>query len=361
MTTKLQLDMTDRLQLGARLKVLREGKALTVLQAAECLLGYNGSHAAVSRLERGVLTTVPLVHLKKLAKGYGVPLKVLTNGVRAVAPDTVGKRDTFWQTGDLAPGFANRFRDLRQALGLTHAEMGELIGHANDTQVRGWERDTVTPRMESMLDIAARTGVCVSWLVKGAREGLSRPTQAARLRALRARAGLSRPALAMKADPTQFTTLRAQLSAAEQDTRELHGVSLEKMAQALDVPVQWLTPSGVHVQAQPKPVTAADVLALLPVSVRGLLKQIEELAYIDQFTTEDAAALSKALTARACKRLSGKAPDSISLPFGATVSLRCKSTQLGRKPGPGRPRGSVKGGLASKPAKPPARSRARAV
>ena len=306
MTKQLHLDITDRLQLGIRLKVLREGRKLTALQAAECLLGCSGSATAVSRLEHGALKTVPVVHLKKLAQGYGVTFAALTQGIRVVSPDSVVTRDNLWQPSDITAGVALRLRDLRQAMGLTFEAMGELLGHSGPTQVRAWETSGGAPRLESLLDIAARAGVCVSWLVKGSREGLSSPTQSARLRALRANTGLSRPALSMKADPTRFKKVQAQLAAAEAGKRALRGITLDKMAIALDVPVQWLTPPKAYDEAASKPIGEADVAAPLSASVRALIRQIKDLSLIDEFSTADAAALSKSLTERACDRLYGK-------------------------------------------------------
>ncbi len=60
--------------LGARLVQLREARGLSAAQVAKEALGYdNGSHVAVSRLERAIVAKPRREHLVKLAAFYNVP------------------------------------------------------------------------------------------------------------------------------------------------------------------------------------------------------------------------------------------------------------------------------------------------
>ena len=238
-----------------------------------------------------------------------------------LSPDTVVHRDTLWLPEDVSPNVGTRLQLMRQAMGLSLRKMSELLGHKQVSDLRGWESGNIEPHLETLLEIAAKVGVNAGWLVKGLREALKTPTQAAKLRALRAHRGLSRPALAMKADPEHFMTLRSQISRAELEDGPLRGVPLVMTARALDVPVEWLSAPGGFKEPETGPVKL-DLHATLPAGVRALIQQITDLALMDQFSNNDAAALSKALTSRACLRLSGKDLSKTPLLFGANIDHR---------------------------------------
>ena len=59
--------------IGSRLVQLREAKGLSAVQVARDALGYdNGSHVAVTRLERAVIAVPRIEHLQQLAAFFGV-------------------------------------------------------------------------------------------------------------------------------------------------------------------------------------------------------------------------------------------------------------------------------------------------
>lgn len=63
--------------IGRKFKQLRVKRNLSQLEVAEKALGYSGSHAAVSRLERGVLKSVAESTVKSLAKFFKVSMTTL--------------------------------------------------------------------------------------------------------------------------------------------------------------------------------------------------------------------------------------------------------------------------------------------
>jgi transcriptional regulator with XRE-family HTH domain len=80
----------DLKELGARLVKLREERGLSAAYVAHEVLGYsNGSHVAVTRLERGILPQPRRDHLEKLAAYYEVePSRLMIEKTAESAPVT---------------------------------------------------------------------------------------------------------------------------------------------------------------------------------------------------------------------------------------------------------------------------------
>ncbi|KWT98065.1 MULTISPECIES: helix-turn-helix domain-containing protein [unclassified Variovorax] len=303
---KRKLDLADRLELGARLRKLREATGKTTLEIAEEVLGYQGSHAAVSRLERGVFSVVNLDHLDKLASRYATDSATLLKGTgdveTAALPEVTGE----WSFDDIAPGIHFRLRDLRQALGLSRAQMATRLGHSTATVLKGWEERLATPRPDTILRIATEFGVSGSWLILGAKGKAPRPTQSMRLRALRHASDVSRNQLAMKVEPLDFQGLRTAISHAESGVRGLPSDRLQSIAKAFDVPADWLDPEGLR-YAPATPIDApaqseADYLAGLPATVRSLVNNLVAMFTTGLLDSGDVASVNKELSRRAWKR-----------------------------------------------------------
>jgi hypothetical protein len=71
------LDLEQRQILATNLRRLRTEKGVAQLDVARAALGFERSHAAVSRLERGALPRVPCAHLRRLADFYSTPVITL--------------------------------------------------------------------------------------------------------------------------------------------------------------------------------------------------------------------------------------------------------------------------------------------
>ena len=304
---KLKLELADRLELGARLRRCREATGKTTLEIAEEILGYSGSHAAVSRLERGVFAVVNLDHLHKLAEFYGTTTVDLLQGTGDVASTDLPEISGTWKEADIRPGLPGRLRDLRQALGLTRKQMALRLGHRDgyQQQIAGWESGTITPVPDTLLQVATTFGVSGSWLILGARGKARAPTQSMRVRALRHLKGLSRPQLAMVADPQDFRGMRSSIANAETAGRPLPLDRLDSLAKALDVPVSFLDPQALR-YAPPGPSGEQPPTGLLnievPAMVRKLVEQIVTMYSTDLIDGDDIADVYKQLSRKAWAR-----------------------------------------------------------
>ena len=76
---RVTLGERQRLALAETLKSLREAKGLSQMEVARDALGLTKSHAAVSRLERGLNEEVELERLEQLANFFGTNLAFLNN------------------------------------------------------------------------------------------------------------------------------------------------------------------------------------------------------------------------------------------------------------------------------------------
>lgn len=304
---KLALDLTDRLELGARLRRLREAKGLTTLEVAEQVLGYTGSHAAVSRLERGVFASVNLAHLDTLAAFFGTTREALLAGTDGSDTSPPPFSDGTWGLNDVEKNVHHRLRDLRQAVGLTVSVFGERVGLGQHYSFL--EKGETTPRPESLLRIATEFGVSASWLILGIKANVKAPTQALRLRALRLIKGVSRPAIAMAAAPDQFAEMRGAIRLSESRGLAIPAPLLARLALAFDVPSEFLDPQNKSIRAvevRLDGITPGEALyaaeQLLPKATAGLLEQIRVTAAMGQLSAEDSAWLFRQLSARIWKR-----------------------------------------------------------
>lgn len=307
---RLTLDLADRLELGSRLRRLREGTGLTTLQVAEQVLGYKGSHAAVSRLERGVFATINLSHLDTLAAFYGTTREALLGGTEGSDTSPPPEVEGDWGSADIAPGVHERLRDLRQALGLTRRDFCRHMGNGGFSHYAMVERGEVLPRPDVLLKVATTFGVSGSWLILGKKARIKQPTQALRLRSLRQLKGLSRPALAIQAAPEQFKETHASVALSEARGLTIPWEQLQKLAKAFDVPPEFLDPqeksrraAGVPAEGEVSPDQALfRVEQLLPKSAQKLLEQIRTTAAMGLLEAEDTAWLLKELSNRTWRR-----------------------------------------------------------
>jgi transcriptional regulator with XRE-family HTH domain len=115
------LETTELKALGERLARLREDKGLSAAQVAHQALGYdNGSHVAVTRLERGLLAHPRQEHLQKLAAFYGVSLASLMAGEgagsrRAALSTSLPRAARSLRTGNPVPPPAKPLHQVRTA------------------------------------------------------------------------------------------------------------------------------------------------------------------------------------------------------------------------------------------------------
>lgn len=238
---KRQLSLAQRLALGSRLTELREAKGLSQLQVAQQALGFTVSHAAVSRLERGVFGVVEDAKLDKLAAFYDTSVDNLLVEMegRREAEDPEEYRAT--ESLTVQPGVADRLFNLRQAMGLTKLQMAQHLGHLNVTTWHLWEKGTATPRPDTLLEMATACGVSASWLITGRRAKPQAPVFSMRLRAMQKLYDLDNREMALLANMDlqhgRSTIARLSRGRARPSYEHVHAV-----AQALDVPVDWICP-----------------------------------------------------------------------------------------------------------------------
>lgn len=241
---KRELSLAQRMALGSRLAELRELAGYTQLQVARLALGFTVSHAAVSRLERGVFGVVDNVQLDKLAAFYD-------SNVDALMAEMEGRRDDdapedFSSTDSLVvlPGVNRRLYHMRQAAGLTKRQMAEKLGYVGQAVfiISQWERGDTTPHPDTLLDVAIAFQVSAAWLITGRRAKPATPTLSMRMRAMQKLYELSNRELALLAgmDLANGRETIARMSRA----RKVSPVSVVAVAQALDVPVEWIAPPG---------------------------------------------------------------------------------------------------------------------
>lgn len=253
---KHELSLVQRMALGSRLAELRETAGYTQLQVARLALGFTVSHAAVSRLERGVFGVVDNLQLDKLAAFYD-------SSVEALLAEMEGRRDEdepedFSSTDSLVvmPGVNRRLYHMRQAAGLTKSQMAVKLGYAANTVhiISQWERGEATPQPDTLLDVAIAFQVSAAWLITGRRAKPGQPTLSMRMRAMQKLYDLSNRELALLAglDLERGPATIARISRARKSVSD---TTVAAVAQALDVPVDWITPpiDGFSENSMPGP------------------------------------------------------------------------------------------------------------
>jgi transcriptional regulator with XRE-family HTH domain len=283
---KMILSLAQRLALGSRLTELREAKGLTQLQVARKALGFTVSHAAVSRLERGVFGSVEEDRLHSLASFYETSVEELLAEIEgrqeAVEPAEYLPVDALV----VQPGVAARLFNLRQTAGLTAPQMAAALGYKEcSTIIRQWEKGEVTPRPDTLLDIAYKFGVSAAWLISGRRAKPQAPTFAMRLRAMQKLYDLSNRdvALLAKSDMERGLVEVHQLGRAR---RQPSAAQVTKLAQALDVPADWLCPPTQSFEASQQ---RAEPFTEVTGQAGRFLRELHELFSSEALTDKDVA------------------------------------------------------------------------
>ena len=238
------LTLAQRMALGTRLTELREERGLTQLEVAKQALGFEVSHAAVSRLERGVLKDVDTERLEALAIFYGETVDGLLQAIEGREED---KEPQAYKSADhltVTAGYGKRLWQLRQATGLTQREFSLKLGYcANSGQlVRQWEAELSQPMPATLLHVAVTFEVSAAWLITGERAKPVAPTFSMRLRAMQKLYGLSNRELAAVSGLDISTGTATIARFGRKELQAPDRARLKAIAGALDVPVSWLQP-----------------------------------------------------------------------------------------------------------------------
>lgn len=257
---RVSLPMEQRLALAVNLIKLRENAGLTQLQVSFNALGFEKSHAAISRLERGILAEVDAERLELLAEFFGTSVKALlsngsTNGAPAEEGDEAKGPSLFEAENDFVPSahFGSRIRLARTSKGMSQKALALALNHTTESVVNTWEEELATPRRTSFIDVAIALDVPVSYLMYGRR--IATPTRgtALRLTALQKLYGLSNYEISALMDSTyDAERIIAEGKVVNRITtgRKLANiVTVEKLARVFQVPVQWLAPTIEERQA----------------------------------------------------------------------------------------------------------------
>lgn len=169
------LNDDQRILLGQRLKELRQQRELSAAHLAEQALGYqNGSHVAITRLERGILSAPRKDHLEKLAAFFGIEPELLFVSELEQEPSATPR------TSKLAaapvkslrprPGtVGQRIRHLREERSLELADFAAGIRQAGplvlQSDVQAWESDEREPNPVQLQALYRFTGCSPQWLM----------------------------------------------------------------------------------------------------------------------------------------------------------------------------------------------------
>ena len=289
-SVKLQLDLAQRLAIGMRLTELREEKGLSQMQVAKQALGFKVSHAAVSRLERGVLDEVEGGRLAQLAEFYGETVESLLAELAAqpAEPSCIQSTDGMV----VAPGYGDRLFQLRQALGCTAAEFAVKLGHppAGAALIRDREAEKFTVRPDTLVSIAVTLGVSASWLILGKQTKVTVPTLPMRVNALQKLYGLSNREVSLLGEmdiSTGWKTVHRICRAKHRPT----AAEVQAVAKAFDVPAEWINPPVAGYEP-PVPITyAPDHCAGLSPRATSFIKEMAELFSMAAVSDEQIGAL----------------------------------------------------------------------
>lgn len=253
--TRLVLSTEQRLALALNLCTLREARGLKQLEVAFRALGFEKSHAAVSRLERGILNEVESERLEKLASFFDTTVEALLANKAVsdepstdIAPEAQSVKSIFDPDADLAPaaGFGNRIALARTSAGMSQSALADELDHRSDVLVQQWEAEDVSPRRVTFIDIAIALNVPVSWLMFGKRTETPARGIGLRLTAMQKLYHLSNSELAALMENTEdISTVEATGHMLSRLSRNRHQPSPEKlrrMAYVLQVPEDWIAP-----------------------------------------------------------------------------------------------------------------------
>jgi transcriptional regulator with XRE-family HTH domain len=246
------LTTAQRLALAVNLVTLREARGLKQLEVAHQALGFAKSHAAVSRLERGILNDVETERLERLASFFDTDVATLLgNDATSCSPTQPGEGEglsIFDPDCDFTPStnYGRRLTLARTSAGLSLQALSKKLGHMHEGTVSAWEQEKATPRRTSFIDLAMALEVPVSWLMFGRRVATPARGMALRLTAMQKLYGLSNGEVAALMESTND---EEKLIIGGRFINRLsvgrHGATTEniqKLAGALQVPVDWISP-----------------------------------------------------------------------------------------------------------------------
>ena len=268
----LEFSTEDRVKLGAHLMSLRVGKKLSQLQAAQKAFNAKGSHAGISRIERGVPVTLDQPKLEALANLYDTSVEALLSSIkpRDLVEDTTSDTtlesgasegavaypypevesavapDAPFQRKKVLPGWGRRLFEARQSAGLdfnqTVARILEVTGRDVSIPLyKGWERGREKPLPDTLEVLGVAFGVSVNWLMEGKYRHVQEPTFRMRLSVLKKIYQLSNRDVALAAG-LSLEDGRAWVS--RHCTKKMTpSVDVQHaIARAFDVPVEWINP-----------------------------------------------------------------------------------------------------------------------
>lgn len=242
---RVKLSLSQRMALGSLLVELREARGLSQLEVARQALGFTVSHAAVSRLERGILAGVDFERLERIAEFFDTSAQTLLSEIvarrEAEVPQAYLPCDELQVSGNVG----GRIQQLRHATDLSRDAFARQMGYEScqSTVVRMWETGEAVPNPDTLLKMAIAFSVSAAWLITGKRAKPLTPTMGMRLRALQKLHGLTNQEVAHLAglDALSGRAYIANLSRKAQVSAR--SPKLQAIAEALDVPVQWLVPN----------------------------------------------------------------------------------------------------------------------
>jgi len=301
---RIQLSAQQRLALAINLCELREARGLKQLQVAHQALGFEKSHAAVSRLERGILFEVDAERLEKLATFFGTTVDALLVNklvsAEPTAPEDATGPSVFSGNCDFnpIPGFGRRLLLARTSAGLSQRALGIALGHMDGTMIRAWEEEQMAPRRTSFIDVAYALSTPVSWLMFGRRLGTPDRGLALRLMATQKLYGLSNTEVAalMGSSSEEELFADSRLVARANRGRVPPGVeNLQRLAHALQVPADWLSPPDEQTLQLRERVAQTDAvlsqeagkLSALSKPARKLIMDIIDLIDMGVITDKD--------------------------------------------------------------------------
>lgn len=285
---KTALSTAQRLALGLNLCTLREALDLKQLEVAHQALGFAKSHAAVSRLERGILSEVETDRLERLAAFFytDVPALLsnrLTSGEPTLPGESAGL-SPFDPNCDFTPSanYGKRITLARTSAGLSVQGLAKKLGHLSDGTVRGWESELTLPRRTSFIDLGLALEAPVSWMMFGRRVDTPSRGLALRLTGMQKLYGLTNAEVAALMEPSDDTQIHFST------VKQIHRMSvgnpgapreaLQRLAAALQVPVDWLSPPDLRgpVERERAEIIAQALYGDVP-SLSGLSKSALKL------------------------------------------------------------------------------------
>lgn len=249
---RVPLNVTQRLALALNLNEIREAKGLTQLELAHQALGFVKSHAAISRLERGILAEVDLERLEKIAEFFGIEVSALLENRKASGESNLDGEDhglsIFDKDCDFTPSalFGNRIALARRSAGLSQDALGKALGHISGATVGQWENEDMQPRRTSFIDIGIALDCPASWLMFGRRVETPTRAIALRLTAMQKLYSLTNGEVASlmsrTSDTEQLLDDGIFVSRLTLGHKSKNQQKLNRIARVFQVPLEWLQP-----------------------------------------------------------------------------------------------------------------------